>query len=248
MKAFWRWLQEPAHFVSCLASLIPPLLVINLIDTYTPRIPMIDQWSGSLRIAVAVHTHTLDLEDFIWVHGGHWHFFNDLTTTVLTLASDWNIRLETWLNPLLASLNCLLLAYLFWQQAPRLLYIALPIFAALVFALQQDGNWLNAYYATWHYVNFFFLAGLAALITLPIGWRTLLLVILLTICGMLSFGTGMVLWGVLLLMIWAVGYRQPGYYIAWGIAAVLMIGLYLIKLQESEAYAPPGWAEPKTAP
>ena len=106
--ALWK---NPQGLLAALLCLVPPYMVLQYVNVYRLRIPVRDQWSGSLEIALAVKSGTLSIGD-LFVINDHRLFFNNIITALFALLTSWNITLETYLTLLIASVNCILLIFL----------------------------------------------------------------------------------------------------------------------------------------
>ncbi|NJL93299.1 MAG: hypothetical protein HC915_05985 [Anaerolineae bacterium] len=226
-KALWRGLRQPGNLIVLALCLVPIYLVHVYIQSYYVRVPQEDQWSGSAWIAVATRDGTLGLDELLSFHGGHRHFYNNLTTALLTATGDWSITAETYINLVLAVLNFSLLLVLVHKAQPELVRVLGLPFALLIFALSQYNIWLIAYYATWQYVPLFLLLSLVALVYARPGWGALLAVGVLAALSGLAFGTGAVIWFVLPGVMVLQGGWRPVHFLVYGLWAALNLYFYL---------------------
>lgn len=227
MQKAWDWLQQPLHLMVTLGSLIPILLAFRYIQTFTRQIPFQDQWYYSNNIAVAAKNGTLTLEMLFQDHAGHRLFFTNLVTVLATWLTNWDLRFEAYTNLALLILNFALLCGLLGGQDRRALLLAAAPISVLLFSLFQDVNLRVGFQTQWHFVLTFFLLALLLIQNFaPRQW----VIIAAGVCALgstLSLGSGFLAWPVLLLVLWAHGYRRWWQLAGWIITAGVVIGLYL---------------------
>ncbi|NJL95908.1 MAG: hypothetical protein HC915_20350, partial [Anaerolineae bacterium] len=169
-KAGWDWLREPLHFGVVLLALVPVGYALVYMDYHGQPAPYTDDWVFGSNIAVEVKQGTLGWDDLLQDYNGHRYLLTNLQIVFFTLLTDWNLRAEMWVNPLLIMLNLgLILLLLGWQQ-PRAVRLALVPLSALMFALSQELNLLVGFQSSWHFVTLLILLGLAGVRRASAGW------------------------------------------------------------------------------
>ncbi len=244
LKRLLAWARRPGPALALLITGALYALVWDYVTTYNRHVPIRDQWSGSLQVALEWKYGALSAQDLFTI-GGHRTLFNNLVTIVFTSLTDWNVALENALNPVLALLNLCLLAALFVKTAPHLVPWALVPLGLLVFSLSQELNWTIGLFGVWHYAVFFPLLTLTVLLYAPRGALAFGAALLLSLVMTVSFNGGVGIWLLTLAGLWVAGYRRRGYYIAGLLAAAGAAGVYLRILATMEGdFNEPGLPAP----
>lgn len=239
MKLLTR--AQPFHLAAVLLSLIPIYIVYLYMHTYGLAAPTDDQWLTPVQIAFHTQNGSLTLGDIVEAYeGGHRTVFYRAVTAGLAYATRWDVKLEMYLNLLLALLRFGLVVMIFHQHHPKLTYAILLPFSLLVFSTYQFWGWLSGIYAVWHFVSLFWLATIWVLRRFAVGWRTLLVAAFLALCATFQQGSGLVTFPVFWLTLWMFGYRRLQYYLFWSGTTLVALGLYLygIDLSPSSAGEP----------
>ncbi|NJL95379.1 MAG: hypothetical protein HC915_17490, partial [Anaerolineae bacterium] len=207
----WVWL---------LLSLLPVALAVQYVHAYGRQSPYADQWHISAEIAIQAQQGTLHAADLLAEYNGHRYLFTHSLTALNAAWFGWSIPLETSSNLALMIINLGLLAVLLFQQAREALPLALAPFAALIFWIVQDANLLVGYQNSWHVVITGLLLALLIVQGGAVGWPRLLAAGICAALATFSFGNGILIWGVMLLVLLARGYRNPAHYAVWVLAAL----------------------------
>ena len=223
-----EWFGNPAKLLITFLSTIPLVYLLLFVIAYGSRVPIIDDTSGLLApVAVTAKAGTLTVGDLFQVWHGHRNFFSLLTTTLITVTTDGNIRYELALLILLGCVNVGLLLVLFARTEPHILHWVMLPFSAFMLTTQLGIIWLSPVYTTWHYNLMFTLLGILSLLTFKPGLPTLLIASLCCICAMLSLAGGIVSWSaILLLMLLTRDYRRIRYFVIVLIIMTAAIWLY----------------------
>lgn len=221
-----RWLADPARLCILLCSLIAPALVLVYIAGYGQNAPIGDDWHLGSAVATAVADARLTLADLLAVDDGHRTLFTNLITALLTLLTRWNIHLEMLILAGLAFLSAVLLLAL--SRRARLPTGIVLVISLLMFPLNREISWLSWRHSGWHFAVIFLLAALLVLERSPVpSRRALMMAAIFALAATFSVGVGMLLWLVLLVVCFLLGYRTPIGAALWIIAALLSVSLYL---------------------
>ncbi|MEP7292503.1 MAG: tetratricopeptide repeat protein [Chloroflexota bacterium] len=205
---------------------VPILLIFLFIQAKAQNAPWLDQWHPSVLFALKTVDGTLRFSDLFYQHNEHRIFFTNLVTVLLTIFTHWDIRLESYLSWLLAIANAGLLAALFRRLFPRSTLFVIVLFFLLTFSFRQSTGWLFGFMNCWYFLNFFFLLGIYILSQSKIGWKPLILAVGFGWCALFSLGAGLLVQGLLLVLMWSVGYRQKRYYAFWLLATAFILVVF----------------------
>lgn len=216
-------LSRPAIGLACL---LIALITAAFIARFGVNVPHWDEWQASAPVVLRTADGTLTLADLLKPHDQPRIFFTHLTTALVTAWAAWDVRVEMWVSFGLAALSFgVLLAVQRRIHAPSALWLAVPL-ALLIFAVRQRQNWLMGFQTAWFFWLLFTAAALWLLVRLPVGWRSLLPIIVCVIGASYAYLSGLALAFAMLPALWLRGYRKPAHYGIWLGAAVLYIGLY----------------------
>ncbi len=188
--------------------MVPCLLTIAYVARFGVDVPYWDQWDWSVPIALKTAQHALGFGDLVSQYNEHRVLFTNATTVLFTLTTSWNIKAELFVSVVLASLAVGLLTRMFARDAGGSnAYLIAPIFAALVFSLRQDENWLRSSHNCWYFLVVFLLAALNAVQAGNRPWN-LACAAVLALCATLSLLNGILTWPIVLLALMLRGDRR----------------------------------------
>ncbi|NJO83878.1 MAG: hypothetical protein HC828_14530 [Blastochloris sp.] len=189
------------------------------------RVPFGDTYSINAYIALETHEGQLSFSDLFRPLNGHRLLASLTLTSILTLLTDWNTLLEVWFNPLLGIVNVGLFVWLVRRFIPEVTFYALIAASVLMLSIDQAVNWLLTIHNGWHIAVTFILLALLALGRQPETIRHILVALIFGILATFSFGTGIVVWPMILVFLLLAGNRHPvAYLLTIGIALVCTIG------------------------
>jgi hypothetical protein len=222
-------LGSPARLFLVLCSALPILSIAIYIDRNAINIPFFDDWYCCLPAAAQAKTGTLSVETLFDPHNSHRIVFTHLTDILMTLTTDWNLKLELYFTWGLALSILGLAVYLTRiSTSSRITWIILVPFSFLTFSFRQNFSWLQALINAMFYCLFFILLAIVLIVRARIGWRTVCMAAILSVCAQFSFLSGLLSWFVLPLALWIKGYRQWCYYVFWGATAACAVALFLV--------------------
>lgn len=223
---FIRWLASPLHLMLLLLTLVPPVMTLAYVLRYGVDVPVVDQWNNSVPIALKTVNGTLQVGDLFRQLNEHRFFFTHLITAVLTVTTRWNLRVEMMVIFVIACVNLLLAAMLLWRSDRRAFAAGILPISALIFSLRQHTSWLLSIQTSWHLIIFWFLLLLYVARFSRVRRRTLTLCAFLGLCMTFTTLHGLLIWPLMLVGFWLLGYRKPGYLVFWLVAAAAAIGLF----------------------
>ncbi len=225
-SGFARWLVNPLHLVIVLLSFVPPALTLIYVLMNGVNVPDVDQWNNSVPIVLKTVSGTLQFTDLLTQLNEHRFFFTHLITAILTVTTRWNLRVEMMVIFVIACANLLLAAALLWRSDRRAFVLGLIPISALIFSLRQHTSWLLSIQTSWHLIILWFLLLLYVARFARIGWRTLIVCAILGLFMTFTTLHGLLIWPLMLVGFWLLGYRKPGYFALWAAAATISIGLF----------------------
>ncbi len=216
-------------------SLIPLILIVFYVAQNGVNVPLEDEWDASIPIVMKTLEGRLTFGDLIAQHNEHRVLFANLATVFLTLTTDWNVKAGMYLNIVLAAINLVLIASLFYHDEPKnVLYVMVPV-AWLIFSFRQNFNWLMAFQATWYFSVVCALSALWLIVWRPINWWPVTLGAIFTALNIFSMTTGFVMLVVTPLALFLRGYRNKWYFIFWLAFSVAITGLFFAGYKFSNA-------------
>jgi len=218
--------MRPLNLFVVLMSSIPLFFVVLYMQSYGRNVPYSDQWHFSSEIAVAAQNGTLSFEQLFRQYNDHRIVFTNVSTAISSLLTNWNTKIEMWLNLVIAFAYFSLLLRMFYHQAPQAFMAALIPISAIVFSLNQQYNWLLGHHTGWHYVVLFTFAAIYLILYTPLSWRSLFAAALMCTFATFSFGSGAISWFLGLGLLWMRPYRNIPQYIFWVFATTICISLY----------------------
>jgi hypothetical protein len=235
--------------VRVVPPLIPPLVLLSLIAAHAVNVPRWDEWD-LLPFVLALRDGTVGLADFWAQHNEHRLTAVKLLLAPLVLATDFDVRAMMYTG------FCLqLLAFVFlWrtlvttlEARDQALGTALAfVIALLMFSPAQDQNWLWGLTSMqWHLCNLTGAAAVYLLARRPRPRFALAGCFLLTCAGMTAVASGIVLWGMVLVVIAmeaiAARTRPPWPVLAGWAAGALVLAFYFAGFRTT-AVAPNVWS------
>jgi hypothetical protein len=228
-------LRSSFNVVSVILSLIPLILIVFYVARNGVNVPQDDEWDASYPIVVKTLEGSLTLRDLTAQHNEHRLLFANLATVFLTLTTDWNVKAGMYLNVVLAAINLVLIASLFYHDEPKsVLYVMVPV-AWLIFSFRQNFNWLMALQSTWYFSVVCALLVLWLIVWRPINWWPVILGAIFTALNIFSMTTGFVMLVVTPLALFLRGYRNKWYFIFWLAFSVAITGLFFAGYKTSNA-------------
>jgi hypothetical protein len=177
---------------------VPPLYLLYIIFTQTVDVPFADQWA---LVPLLAHSYegTLTFHDLWAQHNEHRLLFPRLLMLGLARLSGWNTQVEMFGNVVLAGATCSILVYQL-RSTGQLLGMRwiwlVPVISLAIFSLDQAEGWWGG----WNLQIFVCVLAVSAsivLLTQPTQrWATLLLALLCGIVATYSYSTGLLIWGV----------------------------------------------------
>ena len=233
----WRTRElesTPRRFSPWLAAAVLPwALLAALVARNALDVPLIDQWSFVPHIE-RFYTGTLTAADLWSQHGEHRLIFPRLIMLGLSNVTGWNVLYEIALDVLLATATFFLLARILRRDlsatgkpAPVWLWFVLSL---AVFSLAQWENWLWGWQMQVFLNVLFATATIAVLRRTPLEWKTLAAAALLGFVATYSFGNGLLVWPigmVLVALAPEVRGRRWIHLLGWAFVSLAVIGSYL---------------------
>jgi len=233
-------------FVLGALALLPPLFLSIVILTYTVDIPFADQWA-MLAVLARFYDGTLTFQD-LWVqHNEHRLLVPRTLMLVLARLSGWNTRVEMGASVALAAatLGVLLYQLRATGQATGMRWLLLvPVLSLAVFSLNQAESWWGGWNVQIFLSVFGVTAGLVLLSRPAPRWLTLPLAIVCAVIASYSYGPGLLVWPVgmliLALQLRATRLIGAGRLLLWSIATVVTIALFFSNYTWSAQATPLG--------
>ena len=188
-----------------LPPLIPPLILLATIATHAVNVPRWDDF-GVIPFVVHLRDGTLKFDDFWAQHNEHRIAAVKLILAPLMLATDFDVRAMMYAGFALQLLALAFLSSLIGRTVraidPPLAGVLAFVIALLMFSPAQDEVWLWGLPSLqWHLCNLTAAAGVWLVIRRPRPRLAFAACFLLTLAGMLAVASGIVLWGVVLVVI-----------------------------------------------
>lgn len=216
-----------ALWAGVLVALVPITLVVAYVAAQGNLAPVGDQWWDVGYVAIKLRAGILTPEDLFLYFSGHRPVVIRLLTVLFTLLTDYNVQIMRFMAVAVALLSLLAASLLVAHRHKRLLPLAVPLFALVLFTLYHEDSWLDYYFSVWNLTLLFPLLGLLVLQRMKPGWRGFLLIIVCALGASFSMGLGIAAW-FSLPVAWLAQrpYRRWQYLLAWGIAFALFFAFY----------------------
>lgn len=223
-----RWLAQPQHFALVLLALQPLIWLVFFVERYASPFPIWEEWTVKGLPAYLIKTGGFTFDELIRQHFEHRLLLTRLLTVVNTALFNWNLKLEIYANLLLAGGVLLLCLYCLHRDHPRLLRYGLVVLPFLLFTSRALSVWLWGMYSQHLFANLLVVAVITWVWVRPANGHTLLFAAVLIILAQFTNGNGMLAWGLILLLMPVVGYRQWWSYVVWIITAITSVLVYFI--------------------
>ncbi|MDX2076353.1 MAG: hypothetical protein SFZ02_07965 [bacterium] len=227
--------------IAILIGMIPLVALIAFMLAYgKSEYPFGDTNVTSVITALKTADGSLTAQDLLQIHYGHRMIFSRALTAFSTALFDWDTRIEVWSNVVLGVLNWLILIAIFARFHPKRVHWV--VFPAGLFILTTDQaiNWLAGVHNVWHFALFFSLLAVLTLTYTGKKWRSVGLSAFFGLCATFSMAAGLVVWGVLIVALISLNYRNWKHYLFILIAGVIAVVLYF-----SNTGMGGGWSSPE---
>lgn len=204
---------------------LPIVVVGAFIAAKGQPVPFADEWIQPIDNALKTAEGSIRFVDLLRQYNDSRPFFTNLLTVVSTVTTGWNLKVEMFVNLLLALLILVLVTSIYWRHEGSALAVALP-FSMLLFSLTQRRSWLWAIQSQYFLLVLFVVLSLWVLDRGAVGWRPILVASVFCLCAMLSYSSGLLIWFVLLPAMWLSGYRSGSHYLFWLLAATGALSLF----------------------
>ncbi len=206
---------------------IPVFLAVWRISAIGQNYPVQDEWSGAT-VAIKTVKGSLTLSDLFQQHNEHRIAPSEIVTALVTLTTRWNLRVEMLVSVGLGLLIATLIVDIFRRQARATWpWLVMPA-TALLYALRNNANLIIGWQTQVWFVVLFVVLSVWLLVTRRVGWLALLLTVLCATAATFSFASGLLIWPLILVALWPLGYRNWRYVLFWALAATIVVfGLYL---------------------
>jgi hypothetical protein len=222
-----------------LVPLVQIAAILWLIWERTPDVPNADEW-GIIPVIAKLHNGQINLADFWASNNGHRIVIMRVLEIVLIELTHWNRQIMMTVNLVIAIGSMLLLLACVRRTfiSTRAMLLLLVPLSLLFFSLGQFEDWMLVYTNNFFTTIFAVALCMWALTRGSPSRRGMAIAICGALIATLSAFPGLAVWVVFLPVLWMVGYRKPGYYIAWVGTALLITGAYLIHLPKITAPSP----------
>jgi len=229
--------KKNRYVVAVLAAIASLLfIVLSIVHIYQAagNIPFADDWKFLKFIHDAVNGHAT-LHAWFAPHNGHRYFILRLLLVTDAKLASLNYMLLMYLSVLITLLSVWLLFYMFRGYYKRDTWSALLVFlpiTALMFSLRQWENWLMGMQVAIFLMILFVIACIHSLRKTALSnryeWLWLFLAILTGLLATYSFGSGLMVWpiGVIYLFARKVGKNRIKLSIIYALAGLLIIIIY----------------------
>lgn len=233
---FENVLKKPklAKTFALLLALIPPAFLAWFIYRFGVDVPFADQWDF-VPLLDQMYSWRLTLQTLISQHNEHRLLFPKMIMLTLAYWSGWNVRWEMGVSYLIACATFVVLLFQA-QQLYQALGSRLPVglvfgISLLIFSIKQHANWLWGWQIAIFLNILAVVTGIFLLSYRPITWGRLLGAIACAVVATFSFGNGLLLWwiGLLMLTVPWLKNRQTSitFPLSWLLAGSLLTGVYL---------------------
>lgn len=216
----------------------PILFTIVTIAERGVNMPYGDEIDASAPIALrAARGEGVPLEWLFAPHNEHRIVTQRLVTILLAGLTRWNLIAESLMSVLAAAISLALVVATARRTGAPAWAILLPC-AVLIFAPQQESNWLWGFQSVWFYTAMFSFGAVYLLTSPKRGWLALGGAVMCALGAQYSLAGGILAWGVGVIVMWINGWRRPLPYLIWiGIGALSTL-LYFSGLPLTNARVP----------
>ena len=214
-----------------LGGLAPIALVVVDVVRHAQNVPFWDEWADPLDIALHTVEGRLTPGFLLRQHSDSRPFFSNVLTAFSARVAGWSLKLEMFVSVALAGGTLVLVTSLYRATHPRSWLVVWIPFSALIFSLLQRRTWLWAVQSQYVFLILFVVASLWVVTRFEPGWRALLVAAALTLCATFSYANGFLMWGVMVPVLWMLGYRRWRYALVWAAATVMALGAYFMDFQ-----------------
>lgn len=135
---------------------LPVILLFWFVSTFSVNVPFWDDWE-LVKLFEKIDSGIVNFQDFTNQHNEHRIFFPKIIFAIIAFSSNWNIKLETYFNLLLALVNFVLLYKIAIpnseQSNKKLFNLVNVAICILTFSLTQYENWLWGFQISWFLIN-----------------------------------------------------------------------------------------------
>jgi len=221
-----QWLAHPQHFLLLLLSLQPIIWLVIFVERYASPLPIWEEWTVKGLPAYLLKTGGFTFDALIQQHFEHRLLLTRALTLVNTALFNWDMKLEIYANLLLAGGVLLLCLYCLYRDQPRLVRYGLLVLPFLIFTSRALNVWLWGMYSQHLFANLLILGVITWVWVRPATLRTLLIAAGFILLAQFTNGNGLLGWGLILLLMPVVGYRQRWVYGLWVLLAFISVLLY----------------------
>ena len=194
-----------SRLVRALPPLVPPLILLSAIAAHAVNVPRWDDWDV-IPFVVALRDGSLGFADFWAQHNEHRIGAVKLILAPLALATDFDVTAMMYAGFVLQLLSLAFLLSVLGMTLPAsdrpLAAVLSFVTALLMFSPAQDETWLWGLPSLqWHLCNLTAAAAIWLVTRRPRPRLWLAACFLLSGAGMLAVASGIVLWGVVLVVI-----------------------------------------------
>jgi hypothetical protein len=217
--------------LGAIGCLTPFAALAHFIDEYGVNLPFSDQWDFVPLIQKS-RTTGVQLSDLFAQHGEQRMVFPRLVMVTLAPLTRWNIRVELWVDLLLAAgIFCMLLLLIFRSLAPlgRWRVVPAAVASLMIFSPVQWEDWFWGWQISWFLPLLCFLVA-AGILTLwpdkrPV-WPALVIGLIAALVGQYSLFSGTLIWLACLPLLLVREKFRPSWWI-WVLVALVSTSVYL---------------------
>lgn len=235
------------RFLPFVLAAVPLLYLIRVVVRFRVDVPFWDEWDLVPLVGRSYEGSFAWPQLWAW-HNEHRIFFPRAILLLLVRATGWNVSYELAANLLVA---CGICTALVWQlehsrkavgdRGPNWL---IPVVSAMVFSLNQWGNWLCGWQISFLLNVCAVIAGLVVLASAPLQWWRLPLALVLGLVASYSLASGLVYWPVGLIVVGlrpGAGRREKRLHLAaWALSGAAVVACYLHGFRPGPYHTPLG--------
>jgi hypothetical protein len=221
-------------------GIVPLLVLIAFMLIYgKSEYPFGDTNVTSIITALKTAEGSLTAQDLLQIHYGHRMIFSRALTALLTVLTQWDTRIEVWSNVVLGVLNWLILIWIFHRyHQQKTAWFILPV-GIFILTTDQAINWLAGVHDVWHFALFFSLLAVLSLTYVTQKWRSVIFAVCFGFCATFSMAAGLVVWGVIIVSLISLNYRDWRHYFFTLLAGGMAVGLYFSNTGMGGGFASP---------